>query len=322
MKNLQKGFVVPFIVAVVALLVVGGGYYFYSQKTKAPAQNNLSDISDWKTCTNSQYGFQIKYPNSFIGSVSEKAKAGGILFYGENPNKLKLEGYFYNQFNPETLNASSDSTFKKSEISVAGIKSYKTESISCKMGCGSSNNIFIPYKNGAIVVGISRGDGTEKTSELIKITDQENKLLDQIISTFKFTDSQGTSDQTKDWKTYTNTPYGFSIKYPNNLHYETGEYPNLNYWYIKFTYNNDSTKSPLVIRVEKSFLGKMSVENSKNTIPGKNILGVKTTILTGDATGKCQETFLNMKNWSYIFGNYCGQDKLFDTMISTFQFTK
>ena len=31
MKNSQKGFVVPLIIAVVAVLVVGGGYYFYKQ---------------------------------------------------------------------------------------------------------------------------------------------------------------------------------------------------------------------------------------------------------------------------------------------------
>ena len=155
-----------------------------------PSTQTSSQTKDWKTYVDkSQYWFEIKYPNDFIGSVSEKAKSGGVLFYGENLNNLKLEGYFNNQFNPKNLDAHvNNGTFKKTEILVDGVKSYKTESVTCKMGCGSSNSVFIPYKKGAIVIVISRGDGTEKTPELVKITNEENKLLDQIISTFKFID--------------------------------------------------------------------------------------------------------------------------------------
>lgn len=127
------------------------------------------------------------------------------------------------------------------------------------------------------------------------------------------------NNKTSGWKTYTNTEYGFEIKYPNSLSFTIGEYPNLNYWYVKFFYGNNSDESHLVIRVEKSSLGQMSVKNSKGTLPGKIIAGAETTILIGDASGKCQDTFLNTENWSYIFSNHCRQDNLFDNMISTFK---
>jgi hypothetical protein len=40
MKKLQKGFVIPLVIAVIALLVIGGGAYFYSNKDKKINQNN------------------------------------------------------------------------------------------------------------------------------------------------------------------------------------------------------------------------------------------------------------------------------------------
>jgi hypothetical protein len=43
MRNLQKGFAIPIIIAIVALLVVGGGVYFYTSNT-VEAPSNISDI--------------------------------------------------------------------------------------------------------------------------------------------------------------------------------------------------------------------------------------------------------------------------------------
>ena len=39
MKNNQKGFIVPLLLAIIALLVIGGGVYIYqNKKAEAPAQ--------------------------------------------------------------------------------------------------------------------------------------------------------------------------------------------------------------------------------------------------------------------------------------------
>jgi len=38
MKNLQKGFAIPLIIAIIAVLAIGGGVYFYkNKKSEAPA---------------------------------------------------------------------------------------------------------------------------------------------------------------------------------------------------------------------------------------------------------------------------------------------
>ncbi|MCX6722477.1 MAG: PsbP-related protein, partial [Candidatus Staskawiczbacteria bacterium] len=55
--------------------------------------------------------------------------------------------------------------------------------------------------------------------ELSFVSGNQQKLIDEfnlLLSTFKFTD-QTDAIGTENWKTYTNTTYGFSIKYPKEL---------------------------------------------------------------------------------------------------------
>ncbi len=66
MKNIQKGFVVPLVIAIIAVLAIGGGIYYSKNKKVSISQEH----SDWKTYTNKTYGFETKYPSSW--SVEEK----------------------------------------------------------------------------------------------------------------------------------------------------------------------------------------------------------------------------------------------------------
>lgn len=88
MKTTQKGFIVPLLLIIVAILLAGGGAYFYTQtksenppvvedvglpqatsttqttsQTAPVAQTSNSQTIDWKTYTNTQYGFQLDYIN-------------------------------------------------------------------------------------------------------------------------------------------------------------------------------------------------------------------------------------------------------------------
>jgi hypothetical protein len=77
MKNLQKGFVVPLIIAIVAVLTIGGGIYYSQKKSEVPSNTisgsnstasskNVSDeMSGWKTYRNDQLGFEFKYPSDW-----------------------------------------------------------------------------------------------------------------------------------------------------------------------------------------------------------------------------------------------------------------
>jgi hypothetical protein len=71
----QKGFVIPLIIAIVAIFAVGGGYY-YTQKgnfLKDDKKGNVviddskiastaDETKDWKTYKSEEYGFEFKYP--------------------------------------------------------------------------------------------------------------------------------------------------------------------------------------------------------------------------------------------------------------------
>ena len=43
------------------------------------------------------------------------------------------------------------------------------------------------------------------------------KIVDQILSTFKFISPQASTTDTTGWKTYTNEEYGFEFKYPQSV---------------------------------------------------------------------------------------------------------
>ena len=100
MKNRQKGFVVPLVIAIVALLVVAGAAYFYVQSTRVcPAwgcngphvkdissststtQQSSSDqssaeISNWKTYTDVH--FSVQYPLGW--STVESSDGNTVTF--------------------------------------------------------------------------------------------------------------------------------------------------------------------------------------------------------------------------------------------------
>ncbi|MFA6095658.1 MAG: hypothetical protein WC767_02335 [Candidatus Paceibacterota bacterium] len=93
MKN-QRGFAVPLIVILI-LAFIGGGYAYtkISQKEKSATPSDSSvvtaggeapAISDWKTYTNSQYGFQVNYPADWdvTPSVGNGAAVNTVFYFG------------------------------------------------------------------------------------------------------------------------------------------------------------------------------------------------------------------------------------------------
>ncbi len=71
MKNLQKGFVVPLIIAIIAVLAIGGGIYYSKNKSKISSntsQGVVKETADWKTYSNNKYGFEFKYPPTWYMS--------------------------------------------------------------------------------------------------------------------------------------------------------------------------------------------------------------------------------------------------------------
>lgn len=82
--NSKKGFVIPLIIAIVAILVVGGVVFVTkNKKVEAPVviQNmatTTTETKGWNIYTNDKYGYQVRYPTDW--AVSDWYRHGSVSF--------------------------------------------------------------------------------------------------------------------------------------------------------------------------------------------------------------------------------------------------
>lgn len=208
MKNLQKGFIAPVLLVIIALLVIGGGVYVYkNKKTEAPIidtgtqQSNqgqantqippATDISmtGWKTYINTRNGYQLKYPADW--QTEENLGVSVRIF---NPRA---------QGKPDTD--------QPSEAFGLAFKQTPCKPSDWKVGFGLVN-----YKTACVAANPMIEIG------MLAFSDQNKIIEDQILSTLKFTQTTpapATPTQTQiiipGMKQYTDSNFGFSFWYPN-----------------------------------------------------------------------------------------------------------
>jgi len=75
------------IIIVIVIVVVGGGYWVYQSITPSGEPTKEGQITEdriagWKTYRNEEYGFEIKYPDSWLARefVSNPGQIFGIVF--------------------------------------------------------------------------------------------------------------------------------------------------------------------------------------------------------------------------------------------------
>lgn len=195
------------LVALAVLAVLAGAAYAWMQlNPAAPAESpspsptataTADPTADWKTYTNSEYGFQLMFPDEWAGySVTRRAVQRSDFPSGAS---------FDSEFEKQKDNVSFSFIVKDGErdYTVFAITAYsrafwetvKNEPLFISGRLGEKNG-FVFVVNGAHEPPLD--------PKLLPLVNQ----VDQILSTFKFT------DDTANWKTYTNTQYGFEVKYP------------------------------------------------------------------------------------------------------------
>jgi hypothetical protein len=225
---------------VLVLVIVSGLSYLYGTKSSQSFVTTKPIISKtittptpdstngWKAYI-SHNGYELKYPKDW--ELKTENWKEGVIQYGLQPddeviirfseiNQPPHGGFPYGatltlknpQNNPKNLTAIEyaksilNSTETKTifePITISDINSTKATS----EFNGRNTNIIIPYK-GKIYRIIFNIFTTED-----QITNYD-KLFDQILSTFQFTDSTTPTD-TANWKTYSSTQSGYNFKYPN-----------------------------------------------------------------------------------------------------------
>jgi hypothetical protein len=214
----------------VLLVLVGAGSYVLGTKTAQPEVQPVSNppavqstpvpTAKWKTYTNSKYGFTIDYPTDYEHTsdvdVNKNEKTPGAI------KSLDLE----NWFGPgESLVSGAytgdrivlfvypDSKDSWSQIPTpspsAETVSWGGQKALKEVGLAGFMITIGPIKHNGIIYKFQYDLPNNKA---------DTTNFYQMLSTFKFTNSSGSTSQTIDtstWKTYTDKKYSFTINYPS-----------------------------------------------------------------------------------------------------------
>lgn len=229
-QSKSKGFAPIFIVIIIAALV--GGYLLYQNQSKLtppfqlitkPSPTPIDETANWKTYINKYYNFEIKYPedatlrdisveevtheptNGLIDitlprKTMQDFSAGLAIETENNPKLLNAQDYCLSRFKGNDLK-------EKKQINIGNIAAYMVK-INTHIGpdeimnCVTKGNKILILRYSLDVI---------ENDPLVK---EHSKILDLIVSTFKFLSPSPTSVDTSNWKTYTNTKYRYSFKYP------------------------------------------------------------------------------------------------------------
>ncbi len=198
-SNSQKG-IAPIIVAIVLAVILagaGGVYYFKQQQVKQVSKTNVAnEIANWKTYTNTQYGFEIKYPKNCLPSVTDISEGtmvfGPILIRPEKVGNLALKDYVdkyikdWESFPSTSSPWSYNLVSSRKEITLDRENAEKISWNFSEPGHYPSDPVDIFTEKDNLIYRISYDVAYPLDCFLYENQDPE-ELANQILSTFKFT---------------------------------------------------------------------------------------------------------------------------------------
>jgi len=225
----------PTIIGVAIVVFVGGGALAYQAWWSGPSEPEIQEsktettpaefpkagerltedeTADWKTYRNEEFGFEVKYPESsrINGNRIDLSFASGTTLsekYLVINTKKSIAAECSNPMNTmirETELVSIDSIEFKKEVGGEGAAGSIYDSVSYST---QKDNQCI----GLSFVLRSGSPGAYDPDLRPEVFDreEESKIFDQILSTFRFIDQD---DETVGWTTYESKNFGFEFKYP------------------------------------------------------------------------------------------------------------
>lgn len=197
MKKNQKGFV-PIIIIIVVLIGFVGVYYLGRLNPKKevsnPSPSSVATVIDtskptiptikpttdptanWKTYTNTKYGYSIGYLSTYVISNNVDGSDGTIPANADNISLSESKNTKYEDrlidisYQGYLIDISPFDQWQKTSVTIAGIKAFKYTKMD---GSVNFDYYHIPSK------------GTEGIE--IMANNKQKAKVDQILSTFKFT---------------------------------------------------------------------------------------------------------------------------------------
>ncbi len=192
----------------------------------------IDEMANWKTYTNSQYGFEFKYPSAYKLETVGKSQVAG--------NLLKINLHETSREMPEGTPGIGVGVWNNSKH-LSLLDWAKVNSSYSNYSAASLNT---DYKEGMLLGQKTfsyswQGLGYGKTV-LVQVSADKLLLLDvfstnqddgiwltfeNIVASLKFTNDEtakGSTSPTTGWKTYTNEDLGFTIQYPSSWTADAG----------------------------------------------------------------------------------------------------
>lgn len=198
-KSSLKWILTYLIIGVLAWVAI---YYFFLNKNAENAvtpQNeqiqtkNASETADWKTYTDSEYGFEVDYPQAWHEVTEEDSKQSVALFsFCPNTNELcnghdDLYVYLniYDTQRFDSLQSVNDFmnvgvARKQENILVSNSPAIKTQATGCADKSLASYSIVMKQGNYFYAMHTYSDCNQSQRSQL-------NEIFNQMLSTFKFT---------------------------------------------------------------------------------------------------------------------------------------
>ncbi len=189
-----------------------------SQSSKPAPSDWITYYQDYKSIPTGPtlFNLEFKYPAEWFteGVPNSDATYFSIPSY-DYPGVLVLDVKPNNNMSTEDIIKQEMSTYELvSNINVKGLNGLIVSDPKT-MG----NSVYVAYINtGSYIISL------KLTTNPPDIGNEPLEVLNQILSTFKFTTATSISDLTSNWKTYENKEYGISFQYPLKINRSTGEY--------------------------------------------------------------------------------------------------
>lgn len=241
--------IVGIIIIVIAVIIIFGGVFIYEYfapkefktiESVYKTQNlNGTQAVELKTYINDELGFSFNYPEK-LGFIKYDDRVKYFTFYiADKPttqflvSARSLQEVSEYETELKKICSSGETVCETTIPSAKGWQRIHDLLLQKPFGpCDSSSSCKIMNINGNKAVSIVNGrnpftgtndksyyfyinkDGIERILEIDTSTysDSAEKTYDQIVNSVKIL--KGAFLQTEDWKTYTNSQYGFSFQYP------------------------------------------------------------------------------------------------------------